>query len=68
MSFLTSALADLHQPFDRMPLASAATAAAPLKVVFVTAEGGLGDRSFNDMINAGLNKAKADLGIEFVVI
>ena len=48
-------------------LASAA-AAAPLKVVFVTAEGGLGDHSFNDMINEGLKKAKVELGIDFVVI
>lgn len=48
-------------------LASAASAAT-LRVVFVTAEGGLGDHSFNDMINEGLKKAKSDLGIEFVVI
>ena len=48
-------------------LASAATA-APLRVAFITAEGGLGDHSFNDMINEGLKKAKAELGIEFVVI
>ena len=47
---------------------ASATAAAPLKVAFVTAEGGLGDHSFNDMIDEGLKKAKADLGIEFVVI
>lgn len=50
-----------------LALASAASA-APLRVAFVTAEGGLGDHSFNDMIDEGLKKAKADLGIEFVVI
>jgi basic membrane protein A len=41
---------------------------AAIKVAFVTAEGGLGDHSFNDMINEGLKKAKADMGIEYVVI
>lgn len=44
------------------------TAEAKVSVVFVTAEGGLGDQSFNDMINEGLKKAKADLGIDYVVI
>ena len=41
---------------------------AGIKVAFVTAEGGLGDHSFNDMINEGLKKAKTDLGVEYVVI
>lgn len=41
---------------------------AATKVAFVTAEGGLGDHSFNDMINDGLKKAKEELGIEYVVI
>ena len=50
-----------------LSLASAASA-ANLRVAFVTAEGGLGDHSFNDMISEGLKKAKADMGIEFVVI
>ena len=53
--------------FSALSLTSAA-AAASLKVAFVTAEGGLGDHSFNDMINEGLKKAKAELGIDFVVI
>lgn len=50
-----------------LPFASAASAAT-LRVAFVTAEGGLGDHSFNDMINEGLKKAKTDLGIDYVVI
>jgi len=41
---------------------------ANIKVIFVTAESGLGDQSFNDMIHEGLKKAKADLDIDFVVI
>ena len=41
---------------------------AQLKVAFVTAEGGLGDHSFNDMINEGLSRAKAEMGVELVVI
>lgn len=48
--------------------AMTAIAEAATRVAFVTAEGGLGDHSFNDMINEGLKKAKTDLGIEFVVI
>lgn len=40
---------------------------AATKVAFVTAEGGLGDHSFNDMINDGLKKAKEELGIEYVL-
>jgi basic membrane protein A len=47
---------------------SSMASAANLRVAFVTAEGGLGDHSFNDMINEGLKKAKADMGIDFVVI
>jgi basic membrane protein A len=43
-------------------------AEAATRVAFITAEGGLGDHSFNDMINEGLKKAKADLGIDYVVI
>ena len=43
-------------------------AEATTRVAFVTAEGGLGDHSFNDMIAEGLKKAKADMGIDYVVI
>lgn len=49
-------------------VAMTSMAEAAIKVAFVTAEGGLGDHSFNDMINEGLKKAKADMGIEYVVI
>jgi basic membrane protein A and related proteins len=59
-------LGDLYDPLDCILRLGGCRGS--LKVVFVTAEGGLGDHSFNDMINAGLNKAKAELGIEFVVI
>lgn len=48
--------------------AFAADAEAATRVAFVTAEGGLGDHSFNDMINEGLKKAKVDFDIDFVVI
>jgi len=43
-------------------------ALANIKVVFVTAENGLGDQSFNDMIHEGLKKAKEELGIDFVFV
>ena len=39
-----------------------------IKVGLVTDIGGLNDRSFNSLANAGLEKAKADLGIEGRVI
>ena len=39
-------------------------AAAAMKAGMVTDVGGLGDKSFNDLSWAGLEKAKADLGIE----
>ncbi|WP_420006829.1 BMP family lipoprotein [Arenibacterium sp. LLYu02] len=38
------------------------------RVAFVTAEGGLGDQSFNDMIHEGLKRAEADMDVSFVVI
>ena len=34
----------------------------------ITSESGLGDKSFNDMMDEGMEKAKADLGVEYVVI
>ena len=34
----------------------------------VTSESGLGDKSFNDMMNEGMKKAVADFGIDYVVI
>ena len=49
-------------------LTATSAANAATKVAFVTAEGGLGDLSFNDMIAEGLSKAKKDLGVEYAVI
>ncbi|MDG4889832.1 BMP family ABC transporter substrate-binding protein [Mesorhizobium sp. WSM4887] len=49
-------------------IATTSMAQAGIKVAFVTAEGGLGDHSFNDMIADGLKKAKTDLGIKYEVI
>jgi basic membrane protein A len=48
--------------------AATTPAAAKLKVAMVTDVGGLGDKSFNDLSWAGLEKAKADLGIETKVL
>ena len=39
-----------------------------LRVAMVTSESGLGDRSFNDMMNLGMKRAVAQLGISYVVI
>jgi basic membrane protein A len=44
--------------------AESTPAAKKLKVGLVTDIGGLNDRSFNQLANAGLEKAKSDLGIE----
>ena len=38
------------------------------RVAMVTSEAGLGDKSFNDMMVQGMDKAVADLGAEYVVI
>ena len=43
-------------------------AEAKMKVAMVTSESGLGDRSFNDMMNEGMKRAQTELGIEYVVI
>ena len=45
-----------------------AAADAKVRVAFVTNEAGLGDRSFNDMMNEGMKRAKKELGVEYVVI
>ena len=51
------------------PQAPATESAAPeadiVKVGVVLTTSGLGDNNFNDMVYAGLEKAKADMGIEF---
>jgi basic membrane protein A len=44
------------------------TAKPAIKAAMVTDVGGLGDKSFNDLSWAGLEKAKADLGIEIKVL
>lgn len=49
-------------------MASAAPAIASTRVAMVTSESGLGDKSFNDMMHEGMEKAKKDLGIAYVVI
>ncbi len=48
-------------------LASGAMAAAPLKVALVVA-GGLGDKSFYDSANAGIERAAGQLGVQTKVI
>ena len=45
-----------------------APAVAATKVAMVTSESGLGDKSFNDMMHEGMENAKKDLGVEYVVI
>jgi basic membrane protein A len=48
---------------------SSTTPAAPkVKAAMVTDVGGLGDKSFNDLSWAGLQKAKTDLGIDVKVL
>jgi basic membrane protein A len=42
--------------------------AAKLKVAFVTSESGMGDRSFNDMMDQGMKRAEKELGIEYSII
>ena len=45
-----------------------ASAADKLKVSFVTSESGMGDRSFNDMMDQGMKRAVKELGIDYVII
>jgi hypothetical protein len=47
---------------------SMAPAVASTRVAMVTSESGLGDKSFNDMMHEGMEKAKKDLDIAYVVI
>jgi basic membrane protein A len=49
-------------------LATATAAQAALKVAMVTSESGLGDKGGNDMMKAGLERAKKDFGVDYVVI
>ncbi len=50
------------------PVASGGSEKPALKVALVTASGGLGDRSFNDMAWAGLQQAEKSLGIQAKVV
>jgi basic membrane protein A len=45
-----------------------AAAEAKIKVAFVTSESGMGDRSFNDMMDQGMKRAVKELGIDYVII
>src|SRR6516164_10944621 len=45
-----------------------AGAQAKIKVAFVTSESGLGDRSFNDMMNEGMKRAVKELDADYVTI
>ena len=47
---------------------AAPAAEAKIRVAMITSESGLGDRSFNDMMNEGMKKAQTELGVEYVVI
>jgi basic membrane protein A and related proteins len=49
-------------------LALAGAAEAKIKVAFVTSESGMGDRSFNDMMDQGMKRAVKDLDIDYVII
>ena len=49
-------------------LTASSPAFAGPKVAMVTSESGLGDKSFNDMMVQGMDKAKADMGADYVVI
>jgi basic membrane protein A len=49
-------------------LLASQSAEAKLKVAMVTSESGLGDRSFNDMMNEGMKRAQKELDIDYVVI
>lgn len=48
--------------------APASSGGAPLKLAMVTDVGGLGDKSFNDSANAGLQAAKAKYGADVTVL
>ena len=63
----------LFSSFSAVAIIGAAVLASPaaeakMKVAMITSESGLGDKSFNDMMNEGMKKAQADLNIEFSVI
>jgi basic membrane protein A len=47
---------------------AAAADAAALRVAMITSESGLGDKGGNDMMKEGLERAKKDFGIDYVII
>jgi basic membrane protein A len=49
-------------------VALSGVAEAKIKVAFVTSESGMGDRSFNDMMDQGMKRAVRELGIDYVII
>lgn len=49
-------------------MAFANAAEAKIKVAFVTSESGMGDRSFNDMMDEGMKRAVKELDVEYVII
>ena len=49
-------------------LALGGAAEAKIKVAFVTSKSGMGDRSFNDMIDQGMKRAVKELDIDYVII
>jgi basic membrane protein A len=51
-----------------MALVLGGAAEAKIKVAFVTSESGMGDRSFNDMMDQGMKRAVKELGVDYVVI
>jgi basic membrane protein A and related proteins len=51
-----------------MILALGTAWAAPIRVAMITSESGLGDRSFNDMMNQGMIRAEKELGVKVNVI
>ncbi len=70
ISMMALVFAGCTAPATTKPVDSTTTPppAAKLKVAMVTDVGGLGDKSFNDLSWAGLEKAKADLGVETKVL
>jgi basic membrane protein A and related proteins len=49
-------------------LALGGAAEAKIKVAFVTSESGMGDRSFNDMMDQGMKRAVKELDIDYLII
>ncbi len=60
-------VAGCSQPAPTEP-APAEEPKTAIKAAMVTDIGGLGDKSFNDLSNAGLERAKAELGVETKVL